>query len=160
MISLRLPTSSPSTLSMKIGAVEIGFREAVGFPARAPDCPSFPKAERVEIGDQMAAHPVGPDHHERAHRIARRAAQILLGSARRRAAFAFLSIFWPSSRLIGRPVAVERADQFAIGGSAASPSAATRTARRLAQDHVLLGSSFRSSKKALPVVVDGSRIGS
>jgi len=69
-------------------------------------------AERVEVGVQMAAHPVGADHHQRMHRIARRRLKLLgrgRGLGRGRSGLALDLV---AQRLFDRgPVAVQRRDQ-------------------------------------------------
>ena len=37
------------------------------------------EAERIEIGVQMSAHAIGADHHQRAHAVAGRAHQVVIG---------------------------------------------------------------------------------
>ena len=75
------------------------------------------KAQRIEIGVEVAAHAIGADHHERADGIARRPANVVV--ARRR--------FWPrllrlGAQLLGdrlfrrRPIAVQRVDEIPLGG--------------------------------------------
>jgi hypothetical protein len=72
------------------------------------------EAERIEIGMQMAAHAIGADHHQRVHRIARRALQRLLGHLL--AALGGLGLDLVADRLLGGgPVAVERVGQIVIG---------------------------------------------
>ena len=63
-------------------AVVVGLLEAVGRGMELLVVPLRLEAERIEIGVEMAAHAVGADHHERAHGIARRAANVVV--ARRR----------------------------------------------------------------------------
>ena len=51
------------------GAVHVGFREAVGFGVELGVVGIALQAQGVEAGDEMAAHPVGADHHQRVERI-------------------------------------------------------------------------------------------
>ena len=53
-------------------AVEIAVDEAVGARIEFLAVARRFDAERIELGVEMAAHAVGPDQHQRAHRIARR----------------------------------------------------------------------------------------
>ena len=63
-------------------AVVIGFLEAVGRGMELLVILLRLEAERIEIGVQMAAHAIGADHHQRAHAVARGAADRVF--ARRR----------------------------------------------------------------------------
>ena len=73
------------------------------------------EAERIEVGVQMAAHAVGADHHQRAHRIAGRATDLVLADRRGRRRLDRLGAQLLGDRLLGRrPVAVERVDQVAL----------------------------------------------
>src|SRR3984957_5114491 len=78
--------------------------------------PRLLKAQRVEIGVEVATHAIGADHHERAHGIAGRPANVVV--ARRR--------FWPGllrpgAQLLGdrlfrrRPIAVQCVDEIPLG---------------------------------------------
>ena len=61
-------------------AVVVGLGEAVGFGRQlVVVLERLGKAERVEIGVQMAAHAEGADHHDGAHRIARRLQNVGIG---------------------------------------------------------------------------------
>ncbi len=72
-------------------------------------------AERIEIGVQVAAHAIGADHHDRAHRIARGAMQV--GGRKRLALGGGLALDLVAENLLGRaPVAVERGNHLAAGG--------------------------------------------
>jgi hypothetical protein len=78
------------------------------------------KAERVELGVQVAAHAIGADHHDGADGIARRLMH--LGLAERHAGngcgFLCLRLHLLFDDLFDRaPVAVEGRDEFAIGGN-------------------------------------------
>ena len=72
-------------------------------------------AERIEIGVQMAAHAEGADHHDGAHGIARLLMDIGLGDGDAVGDGLFLDLLL--DRLFDQaPIAVERRNQFAIGG--------------------------------------------
>ena len=62
-------------------------------------------AKRIEIGMEMAAHAKGTDHHQRPHRIARRALE--LGGGRQSTA-GFRLELGADPRRGFRPIAVER----------------------------------------------------
>ena len=51
-------------------AVEVGFGEAVGADVEFFVVLGRLQPERIELGVEMAAHPVGADQHQRADRIA------------------------------------------------------------------------------------------
>ena len=57
---------------MKIFRVEVGFREPVGRWMKLFVVLRLRQPEGIQVGMKVAAHPVGPDHHQRADRIARR----------------------------------------------------------------------------------------
>ena len=72
------------------------------------------QSERIEIGMQMTAHPVGADHHQRPQGIARRLVDLLVGdfdAARLRAGLDLLA----DASFKRKPIAVEGGDDFAIG---------------------------------------------
>ena len=98
-------------------AVVVGLLEAVSRGMQLLVVPLRLKPERIEVGVEMAAHAVGPDHHERPHRIAGGAANFVLARRRFRSGFR-----GPGAQLVGdrlfrcRPVAVEGVDQIALGG--------------------------------------------
>src|SRR3954470_3774395 len=50
-------------------AVEISLREAIGARVEFFAVTLRLDAERIELGVEMAAHPIGPDQHQRANRI-------------------------------------------------------------------------------------------
>ena len=97
-------------------AVVVGLLEAVGRGMELLVVPLRLEAERIEIGVEMAAHAVGADHHQRAHGIAGRAANLVLARRRFRPGFLRLGAQLVGDRLFRRrPVAVERADEIALG---------------------------------------------
>ena len=59
-------------------AVVVGLVEAVGRGMQLLVILLRLEAERIEIGVQMAAHAIGADHHQRAHRVAGGAADLVL----------------------------------------------------------------------------------
>ena len=112
-------------------AVVVGFLEAVGRGMQLLVVPLRLEAERIEIGVEMAAHAVGADHHQRAHRIAGRAANLVLGRRRLRLGFGRLGAQLVADRLFRRrPVAVERVDQVALRRSPANWACAMKRRAR------------------------------
>ena len=96
-------------------AVVVGFLEAVGRGMELLVIPLRLEAERVEIGVEMAAHAVGADHHQRAHEVAGRAANLVLGRRRLRPSFRRLGPQLVGDRLFRRrPIAVQRVDEIAL----------------------------------------------
>ena len=91
-------------------AVEIGFREAIGAGIKLFAVARRLDAERIELGVEVAAHAVGADQHQGAHRIARR--QIDVGSRYFDALGLCLGRDFGADRLFDlRPIAVERRRQ-------------------------------------------------
>ncbi len=75
-----LPNSRPEHIVDEDRAVVVGSGEAVVRRRRVRRGPRrLGDAERVEIGVQMAAHAVGADQHDGAHRIARRLVHVGVG---------------------------------------------------------------------------------
>ena len=62
-------------------AVVVGLGEAVGLGLELGMLAAGDEFERVEIGGEMAAGPVGADQHARAERVARRGQRLLLAQA-------------------------------------------------------------------------------
>ena len=117
---------------MKICAVVVGFLEAVGRGMQLLVVSLRLEAERVEIGVEMAAHAVGADHHQRAHRVAGRPANLILGRGGLRPGFRRLGPELLGYRLFRRrPVAVERVDEIAFRGCRPIGLAPRRAARGL-----------------------------
>ena len=71
-ISRIVPNSKPEHHVEEDRPVEIGLGEAVGRRIELFLVVRRLEAERIEIGVEMAAHAIGADQHERAHRIAGR----------------------------------------------------------------------------------------
>ena len=91
-------------------AVVVGVREAIGARIELLLVPARLEPERVEIGVEMAARPVGADQHQGANRITRRLLHVggrELDAARLRAR---LDLVADRPLHLG-PVAVERGDQ-------------------------------------------------
>ena len=110
-------------------AAEIGLGETVGAGIELALRRQFGHAERIEIGVEMAAHAVGADHHQGAHRIARRLGHRALADLGAAAADARLDLL--AERGSPAPPSCRRAPRPARRSSpAASPDAAT-TPRRL-----------------------------
>ncbi len=94
-------------------SAEIGLGETVGAGVELALRRQFRHAERIEIGVEMAAHAIGADHHQGAHRIAcrlGRGAVADLGAALGDAGLDLLA----ERDFQRRPVAVESRDQFAV----------------------------------------------
>ena len=111
-------------------------------------------AERIQSGMQMPAHAKGADHHDGAHRIARRAQHLVLvqiGAIGLR----------PGLDLIGdvafdlRPVAVKSRNQFAIGRDR-PVGPLPRRAARLAHNVGLVV--FQLLEEVLPAGIERSRV--
>ncbi len=105
----------PQHLVDEDAAVIIGGREAIGFRRQlVVVLERFGEPQRIEVGMQVAAHAVGADHHDGAHRIARRPEHVGVGddggAVRRLLLELLFEVF-----LDGAPVAVQRRDKFAIG---------------------------------------------
>ena len=95
-------------------AVAVGFREAVMGGMQLLGVAARLEIERIEIGVEMAAHPVGADQHEGAHRIARRLHD--LGRADLGALCPGLRLDLVTDGGLDRgPVAVEGGDELAVG---------------------------------------------
>ena len=91
---------------MKICAVEIGLGEAVGAVVELGMIAALFEAERVEIGFEMAAHPVGADQLQRPDRVDRGAAEIARASTGAAGAAAPLPIGCGVAPAPGRPGAL------------------------------------------------------
>ena len=97
-------------------AVVVGLVEAVGRRMQLLVILLRLEAERIEIGVQMAAHAIGANHHQRAHRVAGGAANLVFAWGRLRRGFDGLGAqLLGDSLLRRRPVAVERVDEVALG---------------------------------------------
>ena len=93
-------------------AVHVGVGEAVGARIELLLVLARLEAERVEIGVEMAARPIGADQHQRVDRIARRL--LHLGGRQLDALDLRLGLDLVADRLLDfAPVAVERRDQLA-----------------------------------------------
>ena len=91
--------------------VEIGFRKTVRARIEFFAVARRLDAERVELGVEMAAHAVGPDQHQRAHRIA--CGLMDIGRRQLSAPGLRLGRKLGADRLFDlEPVAVERGSQF------------------------------------------------
>jgi hypothetical protein len=71
-------------------------------------------AERIKIGMQMPAHTEGADHHDRTNRILRRTVEVFSGRGRL-ALCRSLGLQSVNDNRFGRPIAVQRRNQIAIG---------------------------------------------
>jgi len=135
-------------------AVEITFREAVGARIEFLAIARRFDPERVELGVEMAAHAIGADQHQRAHRVAGR----LMDVGRR-----YFGALWPAPwpRFCRRPPSrprpschrARRSDRLA--GSAAS-CCAPRTVHRRSL-YVSRGV-FQAFEEFLPFGVDRAGI--
>ncbi len=61
----------PERAADKDGAVIVGFGEAVGLGPELGVLAAGDKLERIELGGEMAARPIGADQHAGAQSIAR-----------------------------------------------------------------------------------------
>ncbi len=104
-------------------AVVVGRRETVVFGFQLVVIVRlFGETERIEIGVQMAAHAIGADHHDGANAVACSLRDLFAGQrcAGRALRFALCRL---ALQLVGDvlldfgPVAIERGNQFAIGGN-------------------------------------------
>ena len=77
MISRKRGALAAEQIVDKDLAVEIGLGKAVAAVVELGVVPALVEAERVEIGFEMAAHPVGADQLQGADRVRRRPAQRL-----------------------------------------------------------------------------------
>ncbi len=91
----------------------VGLGEAVGGRIEFAFLGQFGQAERVEIGVEMAAHAVGADHHQGAHRIARRLGDRAVADLDAALGHAGPDLL-AKSGFQRRPVAVEGGDQLAV----------------------------------------------
>ena len=94
-------------------AAVVGLGEAVGGGIELVLVAHRLEVQRIEIGVEMAAHAVGADHHDGAHRIARRPLDLSVGHLAAAGGEAF-SDLRPDRRFGGRPVPVEGRDQLAV----------------------------------------------
>src|SRR5258706_398580 len=135
-------------------AVEIAVDETVGARIEFLAIARRLDPERVELGVKMAAHAIGPDQHQRAHRIARR----LMDVGRRQLGALGLRLGGElgSDRLFNlRPVAVERGGQLVAGRQRPVVPAPGRSFGVLQDVARLI---FQAPEKLLPFCVDGSRV--
>ena len=96
-------------------AVVVGLLKSVGRGMELLVVPLRLETERIEIGVQMASHAIGADHHQRAHRIAGRPANLVLARRRFRPGFLGLGAQLVGDRLFRRrPIAVQRVDEIAL----------------------------------------------
>ena len=94
-------------------AAPVGLGEAVGRGVELTLLGQLLETQRIEIGVEMAAHAIGADHHQGAHRIARRLGDRAVadfGAAARDAELDLLA----ERHFQRRPVAVQRRDQLAV----------------------------------------------
>src|SRR6185437_12028889 len=97
-------------------AVVIGLLKSVGRGMKLLMVPLRLETERIEIGVQMAPHAVGANHHQRPDGIASRAANLVLTRRLLRGGFRGLGAQLVGDRLFRRrPVAIQRADEIALG---------------------------------------------
>ena len=95
-------------------AVHVLRPETVGLRIKLGVAGLLAQLERIQLGDQVAAHPVGADHHQGAHRIHGRPPDLVL--RKRLSGFLRLAVDLRGDfAFVGGPVTVQRADQFAIG---------------------------------------------
>ena len=141
-------------------AVEVGVGETVGarielfFVVRR-------EAERIEIGVEMAARTIGADQHQGAHGITRRALDIRARN-RGRAWGGFRGRLGLGGDLAGndllrrRPIAIERRDEFAIGGDRPARSLPGWTVGAMLHHAWIVVQGF---EKRPPLRIDRRRIG-
>jgi hypothetical protein len=135
--------------------VEIGFAEAVGARVELLLVLLRLKAERIEIGVQVAARAVGADQHQGADRIARGALDFRRGNIDA-AALRFALDLLGQRLANGRPVAVERRGE--VAALRRRPvGTAPRRAARVQRD--VVGVVLEALEEDLPLGVDRLRIG-
>ncbi len=94
-------------------AAPVGLGETVGGGIELTLLGQNLQAERIEVGVEMAAHAIGADHHQGAHRIARRLGDRAVADLDAAAGDAGLYLL-AERRLQSGPVAVHGRDQFAV----------------------------------------------
>ena len=144
----------PEHLVEKDRTVEIGFAEAVGARIELLFVLDRLEPERIEIGVEMAARPIGADQHQRPYRVARRPFDVGGGKLDAAALRLRLDLDADAVADLG-PVAVERRDEIA----ARQRRPIGPAPRRAARVHFNVGSVvLQALEERLPLGIDRLRI--